>query len=202
MRSVVFLLKNGARVDLSQPLDFTAHCFTSATDTYLVWRYHEIAKTLVEKGAMIDPNFRRGDEAIVNMIRPASYPVLVEGAYETLRLLLQENSLKIFEEGVLLYFDCAGEKALNSPNFSLVPYMYGLGYYFEELEALDDARKPEFVRVGVQRLYELARARIRMFLPPPLSDKIQQLPITKVTKNFLCMKEIPPYCRVSEWDEK
>ena len=185
---VGYLLKHGARVDLGQPLDFLSRGFDHVNT---VWVSYAISKLLIEHGATLDPLYNDGLKAIRSLINPGEQEVKKEAARGILKLIVEENALRIPEKmPTRLRLGRRNQNILQCANKKMAGYLYQLGYTVKEIDCLSNEVKLRYAFSSVLSLQSLCRITVRKTLATPCSALVEEL-LPKPLKDFLCMKYLP-----------
>ena len=201
LNTVILLLQHGARVDVDYPLHFLG--FDGSMD-YLsdVWVNCQIVNVLTQRGAKVNPDLHAGKETVKILLLPGNNPARIKAARKMLKIIFRESALLLPSRiGRALHLPCSTVEMLQSPNLEFIPYFYSLGYRLTEIDEVVKGEKEQDNVTGKAKqivnqvkeidafsLQSICRFHLRKILGSPLSGKVEKLPITQVTKEFLYMK--------------
>ena len=212
MKTVLLLLKHGARVDRDYPLHFLSFKDRDYPLHFLSFKEHamdyfekvsdnyEIASVLILQGAKVNPDLDSGKETVNALLLPGSDLTKIAVARLTLKMIFEDNALLLPSRiGCTLHLPSSTVKMLQSPNLEFIPYFYKLGY---RLTQIDEAQKTEnnltekakqivkqVKEIDTFSLRAICRFHLRKIIGSPLSCKVLKLPIPEVMKDYLCMNE-------------
>ena len=199
--SVQLLLENGARMDADQPLHYLQHFMIAeggVSFSEMLQRNVEIVKVLVQHGGYLDMTIPEGCIAFHKLLDPMSEDQKDENVTDVaktiLKLLFQENALLLPVE--------FGSRV---PVFRLYDYWRGYpnvayGYLLLEFGYTIEATRDIYSSThgigsvicsqGVRKLQSLTRTKLRKTLGCPLSEKLKNIMLPQVMKEYLCLKKI------------
>ena len=204
--SVELLLEHGARVDLDQPLCFLQRFMPWYRSSFLS-RSMEIARLLVRHGTVLDMTSTEGVIAFNRLLNPVDEQGkvrrdVVETAREILKLLFQENALKLPEEyGARVPIFRLMDNWRAYPNVAYGYYLLEFGYKIEivrDLYETINGRGNLMCSEEVKSLPSLTRIKLRKLLGSPICEKVKDLSISHIMKNYLCLTEIDE--EVQRWN--
>ena len=204
--SVELLLERGARIYLDQPLCFLQGFMPWHGGSFLQ-RTMEIVRLLVQHGSVLDMTSPDGVIAFNRLLNPVDGQGKAESdvsdtARDILKLLFQENALGLPEEyGAHVPVFRLMDNWRDYPNVAYGYYLLEFGYKIEIVRDLYETSRGRgnlMCSEQVKRLQSLARINVRKLLGSPLSEKVNDLAISHVMKDFLCLSEIDE--EVEKWN--
>ena len=204
--SVELLLEHGARIDLDQPLCFLQRFMPWPGPSFLP-RTMEIVRLLVQHGSVLDMTSPDGVIAFNRLLNPVdeqgkAESDVSEAARDILKLLFRENILRLPEEyGARVAVFRLMDNWRDYPNVAYGYYLLEFGYKIEivrDLYETSHGRGNLMCSEQVKSLQSLARINVRNLLGSPLSEKVEELAISHVMKDFLCLREIEE--EVEKWN--
>ena len=167
----------------------------------------EIARLLVQHGSVLDMTSTEGVIAFNRLLNPIDAQGeakgdVVETARDILKLLFQENALKLPEEyGARVPIFRLMDDWRGYPNVIYGYYLLEFGYKIEivrDLYETSNGRGNLMCSEEVRSLPSLTRIKLRKLLRTPIGGKVKDLPISHVMKNYLCLTEIDE--EVQRWN--
>ena len=203
--SVELLLEHGARIDLDQPLCFLQGVIPWPRPSFLQ-RTMEIVRLLIQHGSVLDMTSPDGVITFNRLLNPVDEEGIaersgVETARDILKLLFRENALRLpAEYGARVPVFRLMDNWREYPNVAYGYYLLEFGYKIEivrDLYETSHGRGNLMCSEQVKSLQSLARINVRKLLRSPLSEKVEDLAISHVMKDFLCLSEIDE--EVEKW---
>ena len=204
--SVELLLEHGARVDLDQPLCFLQR-FMPWRGSLFLQRTVEIVRLLIQHGSVLDMTSSDGVIAFNRLLNPVdeqgkAESDVVETARDILKLLFRENALRLpTEYGARVPVFRLMDNWRDYPNVAYGYYLLEFGYKVEivrDLYETSHGRGNLMCSEQVKSLSSLTRINVKKLLGSPLSEKVKDVAISHVMKDFLCLSEIDE--EVEKWN--
>ena len=199
------LLEHGARVDLGNPLQecvnhIVLNCWS--IDKYM--QGYVIAMHLINHGAVIDLVEEEGTNVIrrclMNTALATDNPVIISACRSIFRLILLENAIKIPHGNFIEvnFTDFSPLEVFDLPYIEMCTYLYENGYRIKQIEDATNseqiqrtlAKKSKKLLTRIQEmktwnLQRLCRRAIRKALGPPLTNKVPELPLPGILKDYV-----------------